>query len=50
MRKHLLKREVDYEVGEKLVCRKYFKIKNAKLQVNFEYTIDSITGNNFYHC
>ena len=47
VRKYLLKKEADYEVGEKLVCRKYFKIKNAKLQVNFEHTIDSITGTNF---
>ena len=43
----MLKNKADYEVGEKLVCRKYFKIKNAKLQVNFEYTIDRICGNNF---
>ena len=47
VRKHLLKKEADYEVGEKLVCRKYFKIKNAKLLVNFEYTIDAIDGNSF---
>ena len=43
----MLKKESDYEVGEKLVCRKYFKLKNAKLQVNFEYTIDRICGSNF---
>ena len=47
VRSKLLNKESDYEVGEKLVCRKYFKLKNAKLQVNFEYTIDTIEGSNF---
>ncbi len=37
----------DYEVGEKLVCRKYRKLKHVKLFVNFEYTIREIEGTIF---
>jgi hypothetical protein len=32
-------------VGEKLVCRKYLKLKDVKFNVNFEYTIKSIGVN-----
>ena len=42
-----LKKATDYEVGEKLVCRKYLKLKNQKFNVNFEFTIDRIIGNTF---
>ena len=37
----------EYEVGEKLVCRKYLKLKNLKFNVNFEFTIDRIEGDRF---
>ena len=29
----------DYEVGEILVCRKFFKMKNIRFNVNYEYEI-----------
>jgi hypothetical protein len=38
---------VEYEGGEKLVCRKYLKQKNYKFNVNFEFTIDRIKGISF---
>ena len=47
VRKILLKKTADYNAGEKIVCRKYLKLKNLKFNVNFEYTIDTITGSNF---
>ena len=37
----------EYEEGEKLVCRKYLKLKNLKFNLNFEFTIDRIEGNSF---
>ena len=47
VRKNLFKKQADYEVGEKLVCRKYFKLKTLKFNVNFEHTIDCIKDNAF---
>jgi hypothetical protein len=32
-------------VGEKLVCRKYLKLRDVKFNVNFEYTIKSVGAN-----
>ena len=46
VRKNLGK-TAEYEEGEKLVCRKYLKLKNLKFNVNFEFTIDRIEGNSF---
>jgi hypothetical protein len=46
-REKLLKKTTDYEVGEKLVCRKYLKTKGAKLNVNFEFAITAIAGETF---
>lgn len=40
-----LKKKDDYEVGEFIVCRKFFKVKNTRLHVNFTYQIDDIIGN-----
>jgi hypothetical protein len=42
-----LQKTTDYEEGEKLVCRKYLKLKNQKFNVNFEFTIDRIIGDTF---
>jgi hypothetical protein len=33
-----------YEVGEKVVCRKFVKVKKTRLHVNYEYEIDEING------
>ena len=33
---------VDYEVGEILICRKYFSFKDIKFNVNYEYVISQI--------
>ena len=41
-----LGKTADYEEGEKLVCRKYLKLKYSKFNVNFEFTIDRIDGDN----
>ena len=43
-----LERTCEYEVGEKIICRKWFKINKDRFNVNFEYEIvkvinDSIT-------
>ena len=46
VRKSLGKKD-DYEVGEKLVCRKYLKLKNVKFNVNFEFTIKALKGEVF---
>ena len=40
----MLKRTAEYEVGEVLVCRKYLKSKSGRCNVNFEYTIDGVSG------
>lgn len=34
-----LNKKDDYEVGEKLVCRKFFKMKDIRFNVNYEYEI-----------
>ena len=44
LRKHRLNKTRPYEVGEKLVCRKFIKHKGMKLGVNYEYTIKSLSG------
>ena len=41
VRKMLGKKE-SYEVGEQLVCRKYFKYNGVDINKNFEYVIDDI--------
>jgi hypothetical protein len=40
----MLKRTAEYEVGEVLVCRKYLVSKSGRCNVNFEYTIDAVSG------
>ena len=40
----MLKRTAEYEVGEVLVCRKYLKSTSRRCNVNFEYTIDAVSG------
>ena len=34
-----LNKKDDYEVGEILVCRKFFKMKDIRFNVNYEYEI-----------
>jgi hypothetical protein len=34
-----LNKEVDYEVGELLICRNYFKVKDYRFNVNYEYEV-----------
>ncbi len=46
MRKNIGK-TAEYEEGDKLVCRKYLKLKSLRFNVNFEFTIDLIEGNSF---
>jgi len=41
----VLNKKNDYEVGEKLICIKYFKTKGLNVNENFEYIINDITGN-----
>ena len=43
----MLKKKNDYEVGEKLICIKFFKTKNINVNKNFEYIITQITNNTF---
>ena len=40
----MLNKTDDYEVGERLVCRKYLKHNGSKYNVNFEYDITAIEG------
>ena len=40
----MLKKTSEYEVGEVLVCRKYLKSTSRRCNVNFEYTIDAVSG------
>ena len=46
VRETLLKKKVPYEVGEVLVCRTWFKMKKVVFQVNYEYAITGVAGNN----
>ena len=41
-----LNKTSEYEVGEKLICRKWFKVNKDSFYVNFEYTIVNIENNN----
>ncbi len=43
----MLKKKNDYEVGEKLICIKYFKTKSINVNKNFEYIITQITDKTF---
>ena len=40
----LLNKTVDYEVGEVLVCRKYFKTNGWKCSVNCEFVVKALKG------
>ena len=40
----MLNKKNDYEVGEKLICIKYFKVKGMNVNKNFEYIINQITN------
>ena len=41
-------REDEYEVGEVLVCRRYYRPKGfGRCRVNFEYTIDEVREDSF---
>ena len=40
--RNLQNREAEYEVGEVLICREYFKTKQITFNVNFEYEIMSV--------
>ena len=42
--RQMLGKKGDYEVGEILVCRKYFKLKKYTFNVNYEYRITSQTS------
>ena len=37
--REMLGKTSEFEVGEKLVCRKYMKVGDKSLNVNFEYVI-----------
>jgi hypothetical protein len=41
-----LNKTSDYEVGEKLICRKWFKVNKDTFNVNFEYEITRIDEKN----
>ena len=40
----MLKKTSEYEVAEVLVCREYLKSTSRRCNVNFEYTIDAVSG------
>ena len=45
--RHLLKKKKEYEVGEVLICRKWFKLDKVTFNINYEYKIvatDSTTA------
>ena len=42
--RQMLGKRGNYEVGEILVCRKYFKLKKFTFNVNYEYAITSLTS------
>ena len=37
--RQLLNKKLEYEVGEILICRKWFKIGTTTFNVNYEYTV-----------
>ena len=41
-----LNKTSDYEVGEKIICRKWFKVNKDSFNVNFEYEIIKIDSRN----
>jgi hypothetical protein len=41
-----LNKTSEYEVGEKIICRKWFKVNKDSFNVNFEYEIIKIDNNN----
>ena len=41
-----LNKTSEYEVGEKIICRKWFKVNKDRFNVNFEYEIIQIVNDN----